>query len=877
MSSVPANLMLIATGGVDGWVSVNDVTGVVPNSAAFIYDHDSGPLTVVINSIDVPGNRLLLWANGSAINASSYTVGSGSALSFPGSSSYLNPSVPALAAPYVLSGTTDTVPFTINGVLNQTAKLQSWEVAGVEKSYMTADGALVAPVQPHFIDLGTVSGDVTIDIGKADYYSLRVNNAYTKILFTNSVLTNGPKAIQLRVENGSYVYPVSYDANKGYVNSNGNLLRYIDGKVRVISSNINSFPGLAGAETSDFVTWTPRMALGGQSFTPTRSLWANNLPFLLSGSASLNIPARYSLDDGLTWIPAATNFNGIFTSIIWDGTRYVALSSFNGVYAIYTSTTLPNWTKLANLPFIASMTYSDIAWNGSMYAVVTNAASPNTIHTSPDGINWTNRVTTGTASLNRIIWAGSQWVAVGATGKIFTSPDGTTWTPQVSGSTSALTAIFYVNGILYTTISGVGSHYMSTNGVTWTTKANNGNGVWDLIWTGSSYVLLSLTGQMLATPDLLNTAWTEVGLGSWNTNTLVASTGTIFFWGSTLQSGGVYMALKSSDGGATWKKILPINNGVSGAYLMLEKSGTMIAANTSGVYYSTNDGDTWSLSTALVSNVGSFSGLASVTSNLFLLFNSTAIANNSFPTTGKMSRDGIAWVDLPIGGNTGGTFGVSWVSAAADAAGHVVVVGNASCALLSSDSGTNWTLGNTGNWAGSNVNFTNVVWDSVGSQFIAWGANSGSPSATSLIATSADFGATWTQYALPSDLAVGNLSRYLRASNTHFFLSNSNSECWVTPDFVSWNKQTSPITPQNVLSWDGTNAVGLQSSNGPWVTASPLLNGTHWGSPVRFAGGTRTTFTSTTLYPVPVDLLRVVYDPTTSSYVVSTLVANVKP
>ena len=143
MTSSPEKLFFVATGGVDGWVSVSDVTGVVLNSAAFVYDHDSGPLNVTVYDIDVSGDRLLLWSNGQAINASGYTVANGATISFPGGS-YSNPSVPintsGVLAPYVLNGVGDTVPFTINAAGGQTTKLQSWQVAGSEKAYIDADG-----------------------------------------------------------------------------------------------------------------------------------------------------------------------------------------------------------------------------------------------------------------------------------------------------------------------------------------------------------------------------------------------------------------------------------------------------------------------------------------------------------------------------------------------------------------------------------------------------------------------------------------------------------------------------------------------------------------------------------------------------------------
>jgi hypothetical protein len=143
MSSTPENLILVATGGVDGWVSVNDVTGVVLNSAAFVYDHDSGPQAVVIQDIDVPGNRLLLWSNGGPINASDLTVPAGATVSLT-VNNYNVPGAPVntqnIVIPYTLNNTTNTVPFTVNGILGQTANLMSWRVNGVEKTFIDANG-----------------------------------------------------------------------------------------------------------------------------------------------------------------------------------------------------------------------------------------------------------------------------------------------------------------------------------------------------------------------------------------------------------------------------------------------------------------------------------------------------------------------------------------------------------------------------------------------------------------------------------------------------------------------------------------------------------------------------------------------------------------
>ena len=63
-----------------------------------------------------------------------------------------------VAAPYVLNGVGDTVPFTINGISGQTAKLQSWKVNTAELAYVTAAGGATFTSKSFLIDHPTKPG-----------------------------------------------------------------------------------------------------------------------------------------------------------------------------------------------------------------------------------------------------------------------------------------------------------------------------------------------------------------------------------------------------------------------------------------------------------------------------------------------------------------------------------------------------------------------------------------------------------------------------------------------------------------------------------------------------------------------------------------------
>jgi photosystem II stability/assembly factor-like uncharacterized protein len=105
---------------------------------------------------------------------------------------------------------------------------------------------------------------------------------------------------------------------------------------------------------------------------------------------------------------------------------------------------------------------SCVVWSGSSFVAV---GASGTILSSNDGLAWAARSSGITATLRRVAWAGSQWVAVGGAGAILTSPDGANWTAQNSGTTKDLLAVSW-NGSRVVAVGNPGAILSSADGMT---------------------------------------------------------------------------------------------------------------------------------------------------------------------------------------------------------------------------------------------------------------------------------------------------------------------------------------------------------------------------------------------------------------------------
>jgi hypothetical protein len=84
-----------------------------------------------------------------------------------------------------------------------------------------------------------------------------------------------------------------------------------------------------------------------------------------------------------------------------------------------------------------------VAWTGKLAVAVGFGRS---LFTSPDGHAWTRDTSWHAPDMNRIIWTGSQLIAVGYggydhLGTVYTSPDGHSWTMRPTGTDMQITSV----------------------------------------------------------------------------------------------------------------------------------------------------------------------------------------------------------------------------------------------------------------------------------------------------------------------------------------------------------------------------------------------------------------------------------------------------
>ena len=180
---------------------------------------------------------------------------------------------------------------------------------------------------------------------------------------------------------------------------------------------------------------------------------------------------QYTLDTELqdqTFYPTEVDTS----SIVWDGSQYVAVSNTPDYSATILSTDASEWTinKFVNIPTQASeIVYLD----GKFVVVCEDATTP--IYTSDDAITFT---TTGSAtgsltvestSLSSVAYNGNIWVAVGE--NIVTSSDAITWLETdvfTNGLVNNLNSVLYSNLSSYTgfVAVGTGQEFISGNNQT---------------------------------------------------------------------------------------------------------------------------------------------------------------------------------------------------------------------------------------------------------------------------------------------------------------------------------------------------------------------------------------------------------------------------
>jgi len=255
-------------------------------------------------------------------------------------------------------------------------------------------------------------------------------------------------------------------------------------------------------------------------------------------------------------------------SVVWDGIRYVTISTSPTYSALLTSTTGDNWalSKLSNNP----VGLSDIYYDGNRYVITTtNSATP--IYTSTDGLVYTTGQTLSVPSntLNRVYNSNDVWIAVGE--NVIKSLDTISWV-----NSFALSSPGSFSDVTYTTAGYTGWLVIGNqtiNGVDQTLiiRSTNDGTTWNIVNDGITTVITSAYVNAITSSNSLVV--------------IVSDAGQIF-----TSTDGAQTNVEQTSG--TSENLVDVTYG----------NGKFIAVGDNGTIVTSSDGVTWTIETSTTTN-----------------------------------------------------------------------------------------------------------------------------------------------------------------------------------------------------------------------------------------------------------------------------------
>ena len=249
------------------------------------------------------------------------------------------------------------------------------------------------------------------------------------------------------------------------------------------------------------VNWTQQTLPlpSGSTAMLKRVIWSGSM-FVAVGDDVFTSP------DGVTWTERETGLDGTLMDVTWTGREFVAVGGDVNGNDILTSPDGVSWTPQLVPSTINLLTlYGVAASSNRIIAVGTQSVVQGTtpaegvMLSSTDGISWTEVQMPVSATLQKIVWAGNQFVAVGnldgstATPVALTSPDGVTWTSHAMNTgTLTIPEDIAWNGSRYVVV-GAGAVATSTDGINWQESGVGIGGSFAVAWNGQEFLACGMT------------------------------------------------------------------------------------------------------------------------------------------------------------------------------------------------------------------------------------------------------------------------------------------------------------------------------------------------------------------------------------------------
>ena len=143
--------------------------------------------------------------------------------------------------------------------------------------------------------------------------------------------------------------------------------------------------------------------------------------------------------DGKTWNSGFTGLAKNFKGISYGNGQFMAVGQYGAI------ATSPNGIVWTIQPPITDKVLKSVAYgNGRWIAVGYDGV---VLYRLDGGLPWLGFSMGYGVNFSHVLFANSQFVAVGLSGKIYTSPDGIVWTARASGTSSHLYSLMHGNGL----------------------------------------------------------------------------------------------------------------------------------------------------------------------------------------------------------------------------------------------------------------------------------------------------------------------------------------------------------------------------------------------------------------------------------------------